>query len=215
MRRPSGRIAGAFAVNQANRAWRRHEEKRALCARLHGRLISRGFRRGRDTRGRVCLSGANQLLRRCLLRRWHHRQPLTYALNRTEASDTAVASGYAGAALTAAGFPADTFFGVGRFAGEAAVFFTATFVVAAEDFVTTVFLGAPVFFAASFFLATTRSGRSRPVKNCSLNICSPLTIRWMKTSGRSKRVDAPRRTVGTRCWRTLREQDSAEGGGQC
>jgi hypothetical protein len=26
---------------------------------------------------------------------------------------------------------------------------------------------------------------SGPVKNCSLNICSPLTIRWMKTSGRS------------------------------
>ncbi len=57
--------------------------------------------------------------------------------------------------MTAAGFLADTFLGAGRFAGEVPAFFAATFVLAAEDFVTTVFLEAPVFFAASVCLVTT------------------------------------------------------------
>ena len=61
MRRPSGRIAGPLEVNHANRACRR-DEKRALCARLHGRLS------GRDIRRRAHLFGANQFLRWCLLR---------------------------------------------------------------------------------------------------------------------------------------------------
>jgi hypothetical protein len=50
------------------------------------------------------------------------------------------------------------------------------------------------------------SGLSRPVKNCLLNICSPRTVPWMKTSGRSTHVAAPRRTVVTRCWPMQREQ---------
>lgn len=67
VRRPSGRIAGPLEVNRANRACRCNE-KRALNARFHSRLSGCSFGRGRDIRRRAHLFGANQFLRRCLLR---------------------------------------------------------------------------------------------------------------------------------------------------
>ncbi|SEA59539.1 hypothetical protein SAMN05192564_102302 [Paraburkholderia sartisoli] len=62
--------------------------------------------------------------------------------------------------------------------------------------------------------SSTRSGLSRPVKSCLLNICWPQTILWMKTFGRSTRVGALRRTAVTRCSPPQREQGGRGAGGQ-